>query len=44
MLAQVKDGIGWVTFNIPERRNAISLDMWEGLSTNLESFQPDDQV
>ena len=44
MLAQVKDGIGWITFNSPERRNAISLDMWEGLSTILESFQHDDQV
>ena len=44
MLAQVKDGIGWTTFNSPERRNAISLDMWEGLLTISESFQPDDQV
>ena len=42
MLAQVKDGIGWITFNSPERHNAISLDMWEGLSTILEAFQHDD--
>ena len=39
MLAQVEDGIGWVTFNSPERRNAISLEMWEGLATILEAFQ-----
>ncbi|MBQ62302.1 MAG: enoyl-CoA hydratase [Gammaproteobacteria bacterium] len=44
MLADVEDGIGWITFNSPERRNAISLEMWEGLGTILESFQHDDGV
>ncbi len=44
MLASVEDGIGWVTFNNPARRNAISLEMWEGLGTILESFQSDDAV
>ena len=44
MLADVEDGIGWVTFNNPARRNAISLEMWEGLATILESFQADDAV
>ena len=33
-----KDGaIGWVTFNNPERRNAVSLDMWQGLPPALAS-------
>lgn len=44
MLAEVTDGIGWVTFNNPARRNAISLEMWEGLGTILEHFQSDDDV
>lgn len=44
MLADVNGGIGWVTFNNPERRNAISLEMWEGLARILESFQQDDGV
>jgi len=44
MLADVDEGIGWVTFNNPERRNAISLEMWEGLASILESFQHDDDV
>ena len=44
MLARVEDGIGWVTFNNPERRNAISLEMWEGLAIILEAFQNDDEV
>ena len=44
MLADVRDGIGWITFNNPARRNAISLEMWEGLGTILEAFQGDAQV
>ena len=44
MLASVEEGIGWITFNNPERRNAISLEMWEGLGTILESFQHDTNV
>ena len=44
MLASVDDGVGWVTFNNPARRNAISLEMWDGLATILESFQADDLV
>jgi enoyl-CoA hydratase len=44
MLADVNDGIGWVTYNNPARRNAISLEMWEALGTILESFQHDDAV
>jgi enoyl-CoA hydratase/carnithine racemase len=44
MLAEVEDGIGWITFNNPKRRNAISLEMWEALGTILENFQSDDAV
>ena len=44
MIAEVKDGVGWMIFNNPERRNALSLDMWEGISAILESFQRDESV
>lgn len=44
MLARVEDGIGWVTFNNPAKRNAISLEMWEALATILEEFQRDEGV
>lgn len=44
MIADVDNGIGWVTFNNPARRNAISLEMWGCLATILESFQQDDAV
>jgi enoyl-CoA hydratase len=44
MLAQ-KDGyIGWVTFNNPARRNAVSLEMWETLGKILTDFQEDNQI
>ena len=31
ILADVEGGIGWLTFNHPERRNAVSLEMWQGI-------------
>ena len=39
MLAEVNDGIGWITFNAPEKRNAMSLDMWQGLGEILTKLQ-----
>ena len=36
ILKSVADGVGVVTFNNPEKRNAMSLDMWEGLGHALE--------
>jgi enoyl-CoA hydratase len=31
ILQRVRDGVGVITFNNPAKRNAMSLDMWEGL-------------
>lgn len=37
-----KDGaIGWLTFNNPERRNAVSLDMWQAIPGVLDDFSAD---
>src|SRR3954465_13712418 len=44
ILAEVEGGIGWLTFNHPERRNAMSMEMWEGVADALESFQDDANV
>lgn len=44
IIAEVVDGIGWITFNNPERRNAISIEMWEGVGDALEAFQADPAV
>ncbi len=35
ILQSVTDGIGNITFNNPDKRNAMSLDMWEGLGSAL---------
>ena len=44
MLAEVADGIGWMTFNNPERRNAMSMAMTAAIPEILEGFAADDAV
>jgi enoyl-CoA hydratase len=44
IIAEIEDGIGWLTFNHPERRNAISLEMWQGIGDALEAFEQSDEV
>ncbi|PJC72115.1 MAG: enoyl-CoA hydratase [Syntrophobacterales bacterium CG_4_8_14_3_um_filter_58_8] len=38
MLAEVNDGIGRITFNQPEKHNAMSIKMWLGLDQILDMF------
>jgi len=44
MLAEIEGAIGWMTFNKPERRNAVSLDMWEAIPEILRRFEDDPAV
>jgi hypothetical protein len=44
ILADVEDGIGWLTFNQPEKRNAMSMEMWQGVADAFEAFQADAAV
>lgn len=44
ILAAAAEGIGWLTFNNPDKRNAISLDMWRGVAGALDAFAADDGV
>ena len=44
MLAAVEGGVGLVTFNQPEKRNAMSLEMWDGLGAILDRFAADPAV
>jgi enoyl-CoA hydratase/carnithine racemase len=44
MLAAKNDGIGLVTFNQPEKRNAISIEMWQGLGQIFDEFAEDNDV
>ncbi len=44
MLAAVEGGVGLVTFNQPEKRNAMSVAMWQGLGEILDGFAADEAV
>jgi enoyl-CoA hydratase/carnithine racemase len=44
MLAEVNDGIGRITFNQPEKHNAMSIKMWLGLDQILDMFADSDDV
>jgi enoyl-CoA hydratase len=44
ILQSVADGVGVITFNNPEKRNAMSLDMWEGLGHALIELRDDPDV
>src|SRR6266566_7326743 len=44
ILQSVTDGVGVITFNNPEKRNAMSLDMWQGLGHALIELRDDPEV
>ncbi len=44
ILAEIKDGVGRITFNQPEKRNAMSVAMWDGMSQALDVFEKDETV
>lgn len=44
ILAEVTDGIGTITFNQPEKRNAMSIAMWDGMTQALEAFAAEAEV
>ncbi len=44
ILANVADGVGRVVFNQPEKRNAMSVDMWAGMGSAMDLFAADAAV
>ncbi|MBO0712235.1 MAG: enoyl-CoA hydratase/isomerase family protein [Acetobacteraceae bacterium] len=44
MIGRIEGPIGWMTFNNPERRNAVSLEMWQGMAALLEHFEQESAV
>ena len=44
ILQSVSDGVGVITFNNPEKRNAMSLEMWEGLGSALTELRDNPDV
>lgn len=44
MIAEKDGGIGWLIFNNPERRNAMSLEMWQATATILDDYARDPAI
>ena len=44
IVAEKQGPIGWITFNNPARRNAISVDMWEAIPAVLERYESDPEI
>jgi enoyl-CoA hydratase len=44
MLSHKEGKVGYLTFNNPERHNAVSLEMWEAASGFLEDFKKDKNI
>jgi len=44
ILAKKDGAIGWLVFNNPDRRNAVSLEMWQAIPKVLEGFGADDAI
>jgi len=44
MLSRKEGGVGYLTFNNPERHNAVSLEMWEAASGILADFAADKAI
>lgn len=44
MIAEKDGAIGWITFNNPARRNAVSMDMWEALSDIVRDYAADTAI
>jgi enoyl-CoA hydratase/carnithine racemase len=44
LVAERQGPVGWLTFNNPARRNAVSIDMWEGIPKALDAFERDPEV
>ena len=44
MLASIENGVGVMTYNQPEKRNAVSLEMWQAVEAAVTRFESDDSV
>jgi len=44
IIARKEGAVGWLIFNNPERRNAVSVDMWEAIPSVLSQYEADPEV
>ena len=44
MRAWTRDGTGWMVYNNPARRNAVSLEMWQAIGDIIDHFEQDSAI
>ena len=44
MIARIEGAIGWMIFNQPEKRNAVSAAMWQAIPAIMDAFEADPAV
>jgi enoyl-CoA hydratase/carnithine racemase len=44
MIAEIDGAVGWVTFNNPTRRNAVSMEMWRAVPEIFDRFEAEPTV
>ena len=44
IIARKEGAVGWLIFNNPERRNAVSVDMWQAIPAVLSQYEADPEV
>ena len=44
IISRREDQVGHIVFNNPEKRNAVSLDMWQAVEQALEEFAADERI
>ena len=44
MIVRKEGPVGWMIFNNPDRRNALSLDMWIAMGEIMADFQADEKI
>lgn len=44
LIAEIRDSAGYLILNAPDRRNALSLDMWAGIPAIIERFAQEPKV
>ena len=44
MLSRSENGVGYITFNNPEKHNAVSIEMWDALVIILNDFKKNKDI
>ena len=44
IIVQKDGGVGHIRLNQPEKHNAISYEMWQGMARAIDDFESDDAV